>query len=213
MQTTTVIANKHISNDYYLLTITLPASYEPLIAPGLYFTLKPSNESLPKPFSCFDYDLIARTVSFYYRVMGSTTTSLQQLLPGDPIMLCQLLGKGFTPPIKQNGLILLLAAGSGIAPIHCWAKYLACVQDEYFFLYNCTAKEDSVIATYDEVFRRQIIFCDDDLLTQQNNLQTTLHSILTTQNVRNIYACGPWAYLQNLAVIADQYHINFEFPI
>ena len=213
MQTTTVIANKHISSDYYLLTITLPALYERLIAPGLYFTLKPSNESLPKPFSCFDYDLRAHTVSFYYRVMGSTTTSLQQLLPGDPIMLCQLLGKGFTSPTKNKGLILLLAAGSGIAPIHCWTKHLPTRENEYFFLYNCTSKEDSVIATYDEVFRRQIIFCDDDLLTQQNNLQTTLHSILTAQTVRNIYACGPWAYLQNLAVIADQYQINFEFPI
>ena len=213
MQTTTVISNDHISSDYYLLTITLPAYYDSLIAPGLYFTLKPSNESLPKPFSCFDYDLVHHTVSFYYRVMGSTTTSLQQLLPGDPIMLCQLLGKGFTPPTKNNGLILLLAAGSGIAPIHCWAKYLTTIQAQYLFLYNCTSKKDSVITIYDEVFRREIIFCDDDLSTQQNDLQATLQMILTTQTVLNIYACGPWAYLQNLAVIADQYQINFEFPI
>lgn len=213
MQTTTVISNDHISSDYYLLTITLPALYERLIAPGLYFTLKPSNDSLPKPFSCFDYDVSTHTVSFYYRVMGDTTSSLQQLLPGDLIMLCQLLGKGFTTPTKKDGLILLLAAGSGIAPIHCWAKHLACAQDEYLFLYNCASKEDSMITSYDEVFRRAIIFCDDDLSTQQDDLQATLQAILTTQTVRNIYACGPWAYLQNLAVIADQYQINFEFPI
>ena len=195
------------------MTATLPAAYWSIVRPGYYVTIKPAVNLVAKPFSLFDFDLQAQTMSFYYGAVGVTTKALQRLQRGNVIQIGQLLGKGFTTPLQKPGIILLLAAGTGIAPLHCLAQVLQRNSSPVWLFYNCTTAADSVITQIDEVFPQQLIFCAEQLVDQQRDLQEALHAFFKHRQVKQIYACGPWKYLQNLAETADQYQVPFEFPI
>lgn len=110
-----IIENRKISWDMYL--IKLEGSYE--VKPGQFFMLKlrDADMTLYRPISIFDAD--EDSVSFLYSVRGKGTRMFSETREGDQILIHGPYGNGFP---AQEGKLLLLGGGIGMAPLHLIGK-------------------------------------------------------------------------------------------
>jgi len=107
---------------YRFLVVAAPKLAAELV-PGQFVHVKvPGLEAsaLRRPFSVFDADPAAGTVTVMYKIVGRGTEVLAKATVGETIMVLGPLGHGF--PVACKGTPLLVGGGYGVAPLHFLAK-------------------------------------------------------------------------------------------
>ncbi len=115
--TTTVLANRKISPDFYELVFSWKSSWgEPV--PGNFLELKVNNNTAPmlrRPFAFSGFSAETETASLIYQVRGTSTNLLTEKREGDSIGIIAPLGNGFS--IDGDSPIIAVAGGVGLGPI------------------------------------------------------------------------------------------------
>ena len=99
----------------------VPGQFVHVKVPGL------DDAALRRPFSVFDADAEAGTLSVLYKIVGRGTQSLAKEPVGAELEVIGPLGFGF--PEKCSGVPLLVGGGYGVAPLYFLAKRLLKVQE------------------------------------------------------------------------------------
>ena len=119
---TKIVSHEPAGPGYRFLVVSAPKLAAALV-PGQFVHVKvPGLEAsaLRRPFSVFDADPDAGTVTVMYKVVGRGTEALARELPGATVNVLGPLGYGF--PLTCSGVPLLVGGGYGVAPLHFLAK-------------------------------------------------------------------------------------------
>ena len=93
------------------------------VVPGQFVHVKVprlDDAALRRPFSVFDADAEAGTLTVLYKIVGKGTEALAKESVGSEVEVIGPLGFGF--PVQCNGVPLLVGGGYGVAPLYFLAK-------------------------------------------------------------------------------------------
>ncbi len=120
--TTTVVVNRQISPDFFLLSFQWKKEWgEP--KPGNFLELKVADTTAPllrRPFAFAGYDAENEIAEMIYQIRGTSTELLSSKKEGDEIKIIGPLGNTFTIPKSKK--IFAVAGGVGLGPILFAAK-------------------------------------------------------------------------------------------
>ena len=103
-----IIENLNYRGDYYCITFSTP-TISPHVQPGQFVHLRLPDAPellLRRPFSIYDTDVTAGTLSLIYKTVGKGTSDLALLTPGITVNLLGPLGNGF-PAARENEKIVI----------------------------------------------------------------------------------------------------------
>ena len=127
-----VLANVDLGEGWYRLEIEAP-HLAPLIAAGQFLQVRIGDGDDPlirRPFSVYDLKPEpgpdAHQVDLLVQVVGPVTRTMAALRAGDPIDLLGPLGNPMPgPEVGDDGLLLLVGGGIGVAPLFLYCRELA----------------------------------------------------------------------------------------
>ena len=196
----TIITNKRLIGDIFLLQVTRP---EGEIRPGQFFMLKSWNEELTlmRPISVYRFD--EQSVSFMYRVAGKGTRWLSECSQRDrnkDIMLLGPLGNGF-PCEEVHGHIALVGGGIGIPPLYETAKKLTALgnhvdmylgyKDVLFAFEEFEDVSENIFISSEAGFEGYKGFITDLLKTEQYDA---------------VFTCGPLVMMRKIVEMCQQHN-------
>jgi dihydroorotate dehydrogenase electron transfer subunit len=114
----------HLSDDTFVIDLQGNSAIIP-VYPGQFAEVEvPGSHEvfLRRPLSVHKADIAAGTISFYVKIVGKGTKRLAELLPGERVSVVYPLGNHFT--ITDSGKVLLVAGGTGVAPMLMLARAL-----------------------------------------------------------------------------------------
>ena len=196
-ETATVVENRQIQNDYYLLKLNTrhvskngkPGNF---IMIGVSTTLDPL---LKRPLGIFD--ISPPDIWIYYKIAGRGTRLISKLHPGDQIPVLGPLGNTFPELTKQS--VLAIAGGRGIAPIHFALKeYLK--KNRVFLLYGARSKHDlNLLEKLDTLpLSDMILYSDDGSIGEKGPVTRDLKEIIKKQGINVTISCGPDEMLKEI---------------
>ena len=198
----TVVENKQIKNDIYLLT--LEGDVSAIKGSGQFAELKLDNYYLRRPLSIHDYS--KTEVKFLYKVLGHGTRDLTTYPVGKKINTILGLGNGFDDSISSNPL--LIAGGIGMAPLYNLAKRFNARNIKPTIILGFKNSEE---VCYIEEFGKicnVIVTTDDGSFGFKGNPVTYLKE----NNVSYDYyfACGPQIMLKFLTKYSTKGFVSLE---
>ncbi len=117
-----IVSHEAAGPGYRFLVVSAPLLAAALV-PGQFVHVKvPALEAsaLRRPFSVFDADAEAGTVTVMYKIVGRGTEALAKAQAGETVKVLGPLGHGF--PLTCSGVPLLVGGGYGVAPLHFLAR-------------------------------------------------------------------------------------------
>jgi len=211
--TTTVIENRQIIRDHFLITLENPLNNKETIEPGKFFMISPGKTFDPllrRPLSI--HRINNNHIQFLYRIAGRGTALLSEMENGDTISIIGPLGRPF--PIKPVKNVILIAGGIGIAPIiPLMDKFLSLNRwrGKITLFYGVRGKRDLLLM--DDISRAGIdlvISTDDGSFGKRGDIVSVLkryiHNLSSQDSI--FYACGPRPMLRSLAILVKKYKSN-----
>ncbi len=194
---------KHLSKDTFILILKGSGELLPVL-PGQFAEVEvPGSPEvfLRRPLSLHHADIPAGTISFYVKVVGKGTKRLSALLPGQRISVIYPLGNHFT--IVPSGNVLLVAGGTGVAPMLMLAQHLhAAGASPSMIIGGRSASDIHFSEDYERVAEMHVTTEDG---TQGVKGLVTDHPLLHDGfNFERIYTCGPEPMMKALSVIARE---------
>jgi len=208
-----VLNHKWLNYSSFIIEVEGPDKL-PVIHPGNFAEIQIANSPkvfLRRPFSIFDSDPAANTLSFYIKVIGEGTRLLGETRKGDKISLIYPLGNSFTTP--ASGRILVVAGGSGIAPFILYGKELQNEKTEITFLFGARSADDIVMLDHFKSLGQVNVTTEDGSLGEKGLVSQ--HSLFSNDNFPFdlIVACGPEPMMKAIAKIALEKNINCEVSL
>lgn len=196
-----VIAVRPLSDDTFIIDIkgteevlaVMPGQFAEVEIPGS------PEVFLRRPLSVHACDPVAGTMSFYVKVVGKGTRRLAQLLPGERLSVIYPLGNHFT--IVPNGRVLLVAGGTGVAPMLMLAQNLRHAGAEPVLIIGGRSKADIHVSDEYHAVAEVHVTTEDGSSGVKGRV--TDHPLLNEQfDFERIYTCGPDPMMKALASIA-----------
>jgi dihydroorotate dehydrogenase electron transfer subunit len=209
-----VIENRQIKKDHYLLTLH-PSEKIKQPEPGNFFMLSVDSgldPLLKRPFSL--HRRIGSDFQVLYRVVGRGTGLLSRKKPGELLDVTGPLGNKF-PVTKTQNKIIFIAGGLGIAPIFSLAEKLK--KKKPLLFYGARTKEELLcVDEFRSLGIETVIATDDGSSGRKGNIVNVLKDFLASDSVRAIresplhclYACGPKPMLMALSQLAIKYGLK-----
>ncbi|MEI7884820.1 MAG: dihydroorotate dehydrogenase electron transfer subunit [Clostridia bacterium] len=208
-----IISNEEIFPNYFKLKLEA-TKISKLAIPGQFVEIKCSLERehiIRRPFGFHSIEKNANLISIIYEVRGSETLALSKRLSGEELSLIGPLGNGF--PI-QGKVPLLVAGGTGIAPLSCLATAFAEKKVDPYFFYGCNDHKAANYFAKKPPEGELNIATMDGSFCFHGNVVELLNSYLPTSKVKFdvVYTCGPqlmmqktyeWAKENNLTCFAS----------
>ena len=216
-----ILFNDQLSSDLYHMGLECPkiaASLEP----GQFLMVRVQDSLDPllrRPFAVHRVyqDDPPTAFEILYKVVGRGTRLLTEFEPGSSISLLGPLGRGFRPP-EQDGPVLMIAGGIGIAPLPYLAVTLvkSGLQGPFVLWFGGKTAEDLVCVEHfqDLGFAVELVTEDGSLgckglvtehlgqwLAQQGDLPSV------------IYSCGPYAMQRLVAELSTKMEIPFQLSM
>lgn len=114
-----IIQNKHIADATYCLVMTGDCSA--ITKPGQFVNIALSGKYLRRPISVCSVH--GEVLTLVYKVVGSGTRQMSEMLPGEKLEILTGLGNGFD--VSASGEHpLLIGGGAGVAPLYGLAEAL-----------------------------------------------------------------------------------------
>jgi dihydroorotate dehydrogenase electron transfer subunit len=209
--TTTVIENRQIIKDHFLITLENPL--EETIEPGRFFMISPGRAFDPllrRPLSI--HRISNNHIQFLYKMVGRGTVLLSEMKNGDSISIMGPLGRPF--PIRRVKNVILIAGGIGIAPIiPLMDRFLSLNRwrGKVMLFYGVRGKRDLLLM--DEITQTGIdlvISTDDGSFGKRGDIVSVLSRYLHNFSFQDsiFYACGPRPMLKSLAKLMKRYKFN-----
>lgn len=209
-----VIQNIALNSTNFLIKLQ---STEPLpiVKPGQFVNVDIKNSTeifLRRPFSIFEVDFTANTLSLIVKILGRGSKRLTEISEGELLSIVFPLGKGFTYP-KKDERVLMIGGGSGVAPMLFLAKESGLNIQNVDILLGARSSEDHInVESYTRYGNLHFTTEDGTLGTKgfvtqhpvfQNNLK----------NYDKIYACGPDAMMKAIAKEAKEAGVFCEVSL
>jgi dihydroorotate dehydrogenase electron transfer subunit len=163
---------------------------------------------LRRPFSIYDVNPGANTLSFFVKVIGEGTRLLGEKRKGDKLNLIYPLGNSFTVP--DSGHVLVVAGGSGIAPFILYGKELKKKQLKASFLFGARNADEIVLTDQFKGLGEVFIMTEDGSLGEKGLV--IQHSLFSNGHFPFdfIATCGPEPMMKAIARIAQERKISCE---
>ena len=117
-----ILSHEDSAPGYRTLVFSAP-QIAAAVVPGQFVHVKVprlDDAALRRPFSVFDADAEAGTLTVLYKIVGKGTEALAKESVGSEVEVIGPLGFGF--PVQCNGVPLLVGGGYGVAPLYFLAK-------------------------------------------------------------------------------------------
>ncbi len=221
---TTVISNHEVSPGYFRLRLTAPSEFINDASSGQFVMVRVSptiDPLLRRPFGIFDLGIMATEypdinqpfLEILYRVVGKGTTILSSFSHGDRLEVLGPLGKGFHTGDDSDDK-LLVGGGVGLAPLYFLAKELVRSSRVHLFA-GGKSKEDVLCTTeFERLGVETYVSTDDGTLGEQGLVTEVLERYINNiNNVKTIFACGPFPMLRAVAGIALRNGISCQVSL
>lgn len=198
--------------NYKTFIIELESSEKlPEIKPGGFAEIAINNSPkvfLRRPFSFFDYNPTANTLSFFVKVIGEGTRLLGELKKGDVVNLMYPLGNSFSIP--QSGHVLVVGGGSGVAPFILYGKALQKQGIKATFLFGARNADEILLTDQFRNYGEVLVTTEDGSMGEKGLV--TGHSIFREEKLPFdfIVTCGPDPMMKAVAKIAKERGITCE---
>jgi dihydroorotate dehydrogenase electron transfer subunit len=119
-----ILAHEDAAPGYRTLVFSAP-QIAAAVVPGQFVHVKVprlDDAALRRPFSVFDADAEAGTLTVLYKIVGKGTEALAKESVGADVEVIGPLGYGF--PVRCGGVPILVGGGYGVAPLYFLAKRL-----------------------------------------------------------------------------------------
>ena len=192
-----VISNEEIFPSYFKLIILAPKIAKLAIA-GQFVEIKCSSARehlIRRPFGFQAIDKNSGLISFIYEVRGSETIALSKSLVNEYLSLIGPLGNGFA---LQGKVPLLVAGGTGIAPLNCLATAFAENKIDPYFFYGCNEYKAADYFNKNPAKGQFNIATMDGSCGFHGNVIEMLDSVLLNVKINFdvVYTCGPQVMMQ-----------------
>lgn len=195
-----VVENTALNTTNFLIKIKASTRL-PELKPGQFVNVEVKNSNeifLRRPFSIFEVDYEANTLSMIIKILGRGSKILTELKVGEFISLVYPLGKSFTLPANSDK-ILLVGGGSGVAPMLFLAKESGLKPGKVDLILGARSKEDHVNVEHYAKYATLHFASEDGSLGAKGFV--TQHPVFTNNlnKYDKIYACGPDGMMRAVA--------------
>jgi dihydroorotate dehydrogenase electron transfer subunit len=216
-----ILFNKPMSAELYHLGLLCP-DIAVSIQPGQFVMVRVRDSFDPllrRPFAIhrlYPNDPPG-SLEILYKVVGKGTRILTTMLPGDSVNLLGPLGRGFRFP-KDNGFVLLVAGGIGIAPLPYLAETLAASNHKGPFVlwFGGKTSGDLVCVQHfkDLGFAVEMV-TEDGSIGRKGLVTEHLEPWLIQQDElpKVIYSCGPYLMQRSIAEMAARLGISSQLSM
>ena len=166
---------------------------------------------LRRPISIHDVDYQNRTITLLVQRVGEGTNKMSDIEIGDTLNIIYPLGNGFTIPENNEGNVILVGGGIGIAPLYYLGKMLKEKGIEPQFLLGGRSKSDLIMLEDFEKVGKVYITTNDGSLGEPGFV--TQHSIWKEKQFDMIYTCGPKPMMMAVTKIARENNIDCEVSL
>ena len=166
---------------------------------------------LRRPISIHDVDYQNRTITLLVQRVGEGTNKMSDTEVGDTLNIIYPLGNGFTIPENNEGNVILVGGGIGIAPLYYLGKMLKEKGIEPQFLLGGRSKNDLIMLEEFESVGKVYITTNDGSLGEAGFV--TQHSIWKEKQFDMIYTCGPKPMMMAVTKIARENNIDCEVSL
>lgn len=185
-----VIANQRVADDIFVLQVERNSAE---VAAGQFYMLKSWDKELTlmRPVSVFKAD--ESVLWFMYRVVGSGTSRISALMPGDKMRLLGPCGNGY-PCDALKGRIAVVGGGLGIPPLCETAKTLKArgtTVDAYLGF------RDALFAVEDFEPHCENIFISTE--KGEEGYRGFITDLLSPENYDTVITCGPEVMMRKVA--------------
>lgn len=199
-----VVTNRVISQAYREVVVTAPVIAR-AAAPGQFVMVRCGRACGPllrRPLSIHDVNEGDGSVHLLFRVAGEGTSILADLGPGDGLDLMGPLGVGFAPaPRRENGRIVLVGGGIGVAPLAFLARRATAEGWHVQAVIGARCRDE--LHGVDELARLGAmvkVATEDGSVGETGLVTTLLPAVLPSADA--VYACGPLGMLRAVACLA-----------
>lgn len=216
-----VLWNRCVGTAYFRMGIKCPHVFQAAF-PGQFVMVRPKHQTQPvlrRPFSIHNQIRIKGRVDGFeilYKVIGVGTEKLSLCRKGDTIDVLGPLGKGFSR-YQDTGDVYLAAGGIGVAPFIFLANDLLRWGVEgsriTLFLGGQSKKDLLGLNTFERLGIGLQVATDDGSAGVQGLVSMPLEEAIQTKKPDILYACGPVAMLQKVAMMANAYDVRCEISI
>lgn len=152
-----------------------------------------------------------------YRVVGRGTRLLAHMQPASSLNLLGPLGRGFQPP-EQDGFVLMVAGGIGIAPLPFLADTLvrSGLRGPLVLWFGGKSHDDLVcVQHFQDLDIAVELVTEDGSVGRQGLVTEHLEKWLTQQDElpKLIYSCGPYAMQRMVAEMAARLDISSQLSM
>lgn len=196
-----ILSNEKIAKDVYKMILEGDTQY--ITAPGQFINIKLDGKFLRRPISVCDCD--ENTITIIYKVVGSGTEYMAQLVSGEVLDVLTGLGNGYD--ISKSAKPLLIGGGVGVPPMYMLAKKLIESGQKPTVILGFNTKEEIF---FEEEFRA--LGCDVSVATVDGSYG--IKGFVTDafpEEYDYFYTCGPmpmFKAIENTAKTSGQY--SFE---
>lgn len=166
---------------------------------------------LRRPISIHDVDYQNRTITLLVQRVGEGTNKMSDTKIGDILNIIYPLGNGFTIPENNEGNVILVGGGIGIAPLYYLGKMMKEKGIEPQFLLGGRSKSDLIMLEEFESVGKVYITTNDGSLGEAGFV--TQHSIWKEKQFDMIYTCGPKPMMMAVTKIARENNIDCEVSL
>lgn len=196
-----ILSNEKIAKDVYKMILEGDTQY--ITAPGQFINIKLDGKFLRRPISVCDCD--ENTITIIYKVVGSGTEYMTQLVSGEVLDVLTGLGNGYD--ISKSAKPLLIGGGVGVPPMYMLAKKLIESRQKPTVILGFNTKEEIF---FEEEF--SALGCDVRVTTVDGSYG--IKGFVTDafpDNYDYFYTCGPmpmFKAIENTVKTSGQY--SFE---
>lgn len=214
-----VTSNDQLNQNYSLIKLTTTDNCPlPDMKPGQFVEVRVDNSQntyLRRPISINFFDKEKNELWLLIQIVGDGTRKMSEYEKGDIMNLLLPLGNSFSiPESEQNGKLLLIGGGVGIAPLLYLGKTLKDKGFKPIFLLGARSYEDLLQLNYIAEFGE--VFCTTEIAKSEETDYTPEigyvidHSILKLADYSMIYTCGPKPMMVAVAKYAHKNNIPCE---
>ena len=221
LKTSKILFNKPVSSELHHVGLLCP-EIAATIQPGQFLMVRIQDSFDPflrRPFAVHRLDPSDPAGSFeiLYKVVGKGTRLLTTMQTGDSLNILGPLGRGFRLP-EDNGFVLIVAGGIGIAPLPYLAETLAAsgYRGPFVLWFGGKTSGDLVCVHHFEDLGFEVHLVTEDGSTGRKGLVTGhLEQWLTRQDElpKLIYSCGPYPMQRSVAEMASRLGLSSQLSM
>ncbi|MGO9139514.1 MAG: dihydroorotate dehydrogenase electron transfer subunit [Syntrophales bacterium] len=204
-----IIKNDEISTGHFLLSVTLPESFQTPM-PGQFVMMREPGRIDPllgRPFGVYGFERSQDevTVEILYKVVGKGTLLLSRLTEGDFLEVLGPYGRAFDI-YREAEKVIFVCGGIGIAPITYLASHYerrADARDVELVCYYGASKAENLVGIekIKKICSAVLISTDDGSVGFQGLITERFSADISSYDSGSakIYACGPRSMLKQLS--------------